>query len=316
MYNHRHFKLLDDRVKNYEVLIPNKFTPRQPWGSFPEGQWNGVEILAEQCYPVPEDMLNSDDHDPTTHIPIHHVFHITHKEPARSINSTLPDGYTFKPMAKLGKQVLGEAATSGSIGETYKQIGNDKFEQLHRSEMSPVFPGYLSWWGMDVGGDSRYGNSSYSLAFPDLLTSYQTARKDKPGGEVQLKVGGTLLYKLEICYVVMVGLKGDKELQSMPSMGDYEYCRPFQHNGLITSHGRIIKLTNEPNFRSLDLSTSKNWEQLVFALYFPNIEQQLVCRENIVEYKSVAHNDSLCMSKKQFKYGKKWKCPDSEETQA
>ncbi len=129
MYNHRHFKLLDDKDKNYEVLIPNKFTPRQPWGSFPEGQWNEVEIPAEQCYPVPEDVLNSDD--PTTHIPICRVSHITHKEPARSINVTLPDGYTFKPMAKLGKQVLGEAATSGSIGETYKQIENNEFERLH-----------------------------------------------------------------------------------------------------------------------------------------------------------------------------------------
>ncbi len=148
-----------------------------------------------------------------------------------------------------------------------------------------------------MGGDcptSWYGNNSYSLAFPDLLTSYQTARDDKPRGKVRLKVGGTLLYKREICYVVMVGLKGDKKLHSMPSMGDYEYCRPFQHNGLINSDGKIIDLEKEPKFRSLH-STS-NWEQLVFALYFPNIEQRLFCKEDVVKHKSVTHNELLCMS--------------------
>ncbi len=261
MYNHlqchRYFKTLlseEHKYEYYEVLIPNEFTPKQPWGSFPHDQWDELSAL-EQCYPV------NSDNDPTTHIPIYRVSHITHDEPAKSIDSTLPQGYyTFKPKARLGKQgKLGEQATQdeatsyggASLGETYKQIEIDKFERLQRSEASPVFPGYLSWWGIDVKpfyetlngrrlnyyinyikrkgyyvadylnerASSRYGNNSYSITFPDLLTSYQTARDDKPGCEIQLKVGGTLLYRQEICYVVMVGLKGDEELAAMPSMG-------------------------------------------------------------------------------------------------
>ena len=39
----------------------------------------------------------------------------------------------------------------------------------------------------------------------------------------------------EICYVVMVGLEGDEELQLMPSMGDFKYFSLFQHKGLINS---------------------------------------------------------------------------------
>ena len=37
-----------------------------------------------------------------------------------------------------------------SLGETYKQLESGEFELLQRSEASPVFPGYLSWWGIDV----------------------------------------------------------------------------------------------------------------------------------------------------------------------
>ncbi len=293
--------------------------------------------------------MNSDN-DPTTHIPIYRVSHTTHDEPAKSIDSTLPQGYyTFKPRAKLGKEPLREATRyngGASLGETYKQIGIDKFGRLQRSEASPVFPGYLSWWGIDVKPfyetqkgrrlnyyinyiirkgyyvadylkydvpSSRYGNNSYSLAFPDLLTSYQRARDDKPEGEIQLKVGGTLLYKQEICYVVMVGLKGDEELRSIPSMGDYEYCRPFQHNGLITSKGVIFDQQKVPNFRASSIVSSLedikfNWEQLVFALYFPNPEQELTCQKELVQTSSVDH--SYCISTQPPPNGGKWVCPN------
>ncbi len=278
---------------------------------------------------------------------------MTHDESAKSIDSTLPQGYyTFKPMARLGKQVLDEAKSyNGTSTQTYKQIGNDRFELLQRSEASPVFPGYLSWWGIDVKPfyetqkgkeltchitdirrnkiyvpgylnepeSSMYGNNSYSLAFPDLLTSYQTARNDKTGCEIQLKVGGTLLYKHEICYVVMVGLKGDEELRSMPSMGDYEYFSPFQHNGLINSEGIIIDRKETPNFRALYIVSSCkdikfNWEQLVFALYFPNPKQELTCQKDLVQTSSVEHKAIYCLYKKPppngGKYGK-WVCPNN-----
>ncbi len=353
---HRYFKtLLSEKYKYYEVLIPNEFTPKQPWGSFPHDKWDELSDLRPRLgqlrYP---ECLQKKDHL-TTHIPIYRVSQITHDEPARSIDSTLPQGhYTFKPRARLGKQGnLGEQATQdeatsyggASLGETYKQIGDERFELLQRSEASPVFPGYLSWWGIDVKpfyetqegkeltshindirrrrvyvpdylnerASSMYGNNSYSLAFPDLLTSYQTARDDKPGGEIQLKVGGTLLYKHEICYVVMVGLKGDEELAAMPYMGNYKYCMPFQQNGLITSEGVIFDQQKVPNFRAASIISSLedikfNWEQLVFALYFPNPEQELTCQKELVQTSSVDHK--LCISTQPPPNGGKWVCPN------
>ena len=337
---------MDEKFKYYEVLIPNEFTPKQPWGSFPQDKWDELSDLGArgQCYP--ECLLNSDA-DPTTHIPIYRVSHITHDEPANSIDSTLPQGYyTFKTRARLGKQgnLTWDEATSygGALGETYKRIGKDRFEQLQRSEASPVFPGYLSWWGIDVKPfyekqkgrrlnshindikrksyyvpdylkdkpSSMYGNNSYSITFPDLLTSYQTARDDKPGRKVQLKVGGTLLYKQEICYVVMVGLEGDEELRSMPSIGDY---KQFQHNGLINSEGVIINPHKTPNFKAFFIVSSWenekfNWEQLVFTLYFPKPEQKLSCQKELVQTSSVDH--TLCISTQPPPNGGKWVCPN------
>ncbi len=344
IYNHRYFKHLGSkRCKYYEVLTPNEFTPKQPWGSFPQDKWDELG----ECYP--EHLRKTPNF--TTHIPIYRVSHTTHDEAAMSIGSTLPQGYyTFKTRARLGKQgdLTWDETTSyggASLGETYKQLESGEFELLQRSEASPVFPGYLSWWGIDVkpfyntqeGNElcenindikrnrlyyvpdylnerpsSRYGNNSYSLAFPDLLTSYQTARDDKPGGTVQLKVGGTLLYKQEICYVVMVGLEGDEKLQSMPSMGDYEYFSPFQHKGLINSEGVVINPQKTPNFRALYIvyktHNQFNWEQLVFALYFPNPEQELTCQENLVQTSSVEHN--FCISTQPPPNGGKWVCPN------
>ena len=330
------------KYKRYEVLIPNEFTPKQPWGSFPQDKWDKVG----ECYP--EHLRKTPNF--TTHIPIYRVSHMTHDKPARSIDSTLPQGYyTFKPKARLGKQgdlggpvTRGETISyGGALGETYKQLESGEFELLHRSEASPVFPGYLSWWGIDVketqeGREltsqikrskcyvpgylndpetSMYGNNSYSIKFSDLLTSYQTARSDKPGGEVQLKIGGTLLYKQKICYVVMVGLEEDEELQSMPSIGNYEneYFSPFQHNGLINSKGVIINPHKVPNFRAFFIVSSWenkkfNWEELVFALYFPNPEQELTCQKELVQTSSVEH--TFCHYKQPIQNYGKWACPN------
>ena len=231
------------------MLIPNEFTPKSPWGSFPNDKWDEWQHLGLH---YPECLLNNSDS--TTHIPIYSVSHVTHDQPARGIMSTLHSGYyTFKPKLKLGKEYIFDG-TPG-IGETYKRNKDGTFKKIQRSG-DPVFPGYLSWWGIDTSpfyrtadgttlcdkirelhkknyyvpsylrepSASHYGNNSFSTSFKDLLLLYQRSRKDKSDCKIQMKIGGTLLYENEICYVAVIGLEGDRDLQLLPVLGD-------QHRG-------------------------------------------------------------------------------------
>ena len=321
----RYFKSLSRKHHQYyEVLIPNKFTPKSPWGSFPSEKWDEWQELGLH---YPERLLNHGDD--TTHIPIYSVSHVTHDLPARGIMSTLHSGYyTFKPKLKLGKEYVFDG-TPG-IGETYKQNVDGKFEKIQRSG-DPIFPGFLSWWGINTSpfyktengkmlshsiseirlksyyvpsylrepSASHYGNNSFSTSFKDLLLSYQRSRKDKRNCKVQMKIGGTLLYENEICYVAVIGLEGDRDLQLLPALGDHEDCRPFQHNGLIDSAGVVINFEAIPEFRAFFIVSAVennefNWEQLVFALYFPDSTHALECPTSIITRTTVEHR--FCIS--------------------
>ena len=75
-------------------------------------------------------------------------------------------------------------------------------------------PGYLA-----AEPESPYGSVAFSIQLSDILRDYEKARNIQ-GARVCLKVGGTLRYRKEICYVVIVCLKDDNELRDMP-----KYCR-------------------------------------------------------------------------------------------
>ncbi len=88
------------------------------------------------------------------------------------------------------------------IGETYVHTGGEKFEEIMRKD--PVFPGYHSWWGIDVRdwyetgcellqsgleeidmfpailllsqSPRPYANVAFSIELSDILKDYEKAR--------------------------------------------------------------------------------------------------------------------------------------------
>ena len=224
-------------------------------------------------------------------------------------------------------------------------MGEDKYQRIPPEET--VFPGFLSWWGVDVREwydseettegqrlldivnvensrgkyvpgylaketGSQYGNRGFSIKLETILHDYQRAR-DQPARDQQargsadvcLKVGGTLRYRHEICYVVVVcTTEDDLKLgdQKIPNIDDGS--TPFIPNGMVNGNGVVVNYDKKPNFmaRSI-LSYEKpnyySWEQLVFAFYFPNPEQKLCCTK--VDVSEVKHNPPPC-----------WKCPRNE----
>ncbi len=120
--------MLNDHDRRYpEVLFPCEFRPQHPWH--------------KKRVDFPDDTLSAT-------IPIYRLVHITHPTEARHIEQVRKQvrnrQYKFIPKVKYGKSYRYE----GGFGESYEHIGDDNFEEILDRDV--VFPGYLSWWGIDV----------------------------------------------------------------------------------------------------------------------------------------------------------------------
>ena len=225
------------RGRYYEVVYRD-YTKQHPWGKTPEDEWT--------THTYPDDLRGNDGH---TRIPIITLCHITHNREAALIQSSVKaqQHYTFKPAAKLGKQYEDDCLP---LGETYRHLERRIFSEIPRSPDNPVFPGYYCWWGVSLTewyrGDyphgehftsviqtlqrqgievaeyvaydpkSRYGNNAFTIKFSDLLQSYKSSRIDiQERRQIYLRVGGTLRYKYEICYVIIVCLQQDHNFDDL-----------------------------------------------------------------------------------------------------
>ena len=314
--------------KKYEVIYSD-YVQCHPWGKTPQDEWTECE------YTYPLNGLRSQeagDMDGYTQIPIQRLCHVTHNKEADGIRSTVSTQgcYTFKPAQKLGKQYGDDRFP---LGETYQyKPKQQRFGRIPRSPDNPVFPGYYSWWGVSVtewykgGGSSlaeeirplqrfkrgdvaefvspepksRYGNKSFSIDFSKLLLSYQESRTDvQEGGNVFLRVGGTLRYKWEICYVVIVCLQHDRVFNDWPTLDEQDV---LDHKGLV-QQGMVVDYLRTPVFKTKYIVTSLNgvngwqnfsWEQMVFALYYPRKDMLLWCGAEDMKEELVNH--SFCIS--------------------
>ena len=258
---------------------------------------------------------------------------MTHNKEAEGIRSTVytQGCYTFKPAQKLGKQYGDDSLP---LGETYRHIERRIFSKIPRSPDSPVFHGYYSWWGVSVTEwyregargvslaeeirrlqrqgvevaefvspepKSRYGNNSFSIDFSKLLLSYKRSRTDiQERRHIFLRVGGTLRYKWEICYVVIVCLQQDHEFNDLPTLDEQDV---IDHNGLI-QQGKVVDYWQTPDFKAKHIitslkdangwQTSFSWEQVVFALYYPSKDMSLQCKQDDMKEELVKH--SFCIS--------------------
>ena len=225
---------------------------------------------------------------------------------------------------------------------------------MNMADKSPVFPGYLSWWGISsqqayqtVTGDefkkaikqvkgvflpdgriyeadylkcppeSKYGDRTFVVEFPNLIGSYISSRVDSVSKAVYLKKAGTLCYINEICYVVMVVMEEDLQNSDIGTLQGMNREPKFGHNNCIDENGKII---NNPqiyfNVSHPFCNTFKShpfyyinrvhhcWESLAFAFYFPNQSQFLQCPKALVMETLVEH--PRCIPKPPHR----WSCPD------
>ena len=283
-------------------------------------------------------------------LPITSLSHITHNEQAAAIKGNDDGNFVFKPKAKFGKRMYQREGSY--VGGTFKKTYNpdtrqDEFTRILHNV--PVFPGQISWWGISrtdchetgtiddfqerlveskgnnsnlveahyLVPESRYGNQEFIVSLSDLMTIYKQSRTDCTDKKVCLQNAGTLRYKYEICYIIMVAMEHDSVERDFPSI----YSEPiFQHKGLIDNNGKLSDSSITPDFKIKHPFTySRNseipywdnysWETLAFALYFPDDPQMVLeCPTKYCREKEIKHC-SPCLSKQQNHQGD-WVCPN------
>ena len=271
-------------------------------------------------------------------IPIQELCHTTHKENAEEIKKS-DEGYkgyyNFQPTMKM-------TARSRVDCETERpRTRKDKKQEQHLSTPKYVFenyhfPGYLSWWSIDVQHwyktdegkrlrtavrelecnniyvphtiqatpTSRYGNHRFSISFEDIVTSYVTSRLNCKSKNVYLLKAGTLVYTYEICYVVMVCIENDRnEIDELNKM-------PVLH---IINNGEDDTVDVSTTLKSLSFKAKHIvmakypneerycYEELAFAFYFKSNNEKLRCEESKVTSSVVDHQPKYCV--------KNYQCP-------
>lgn len=244
-------------------------------------------------------------------------------------------------------------------GESFK-YDPQRMNFVEIPDTEPVFPGFYSWWGIDYSAipdsehgslcrailhettmlnlqgikvtvpeyleqvpKSRYGNRAFFCNFSDLLTAYAESR-GKEVGDISIRKGGTLRYKQEICYVLIICIESNdkKELE------DFKLLRPeskhFKMNGLINDRGKIVDITAAPTFHTeynvAQMScrheptaegrkpTSYSYETAAFAFYFPHESSIMTVGQKCSE-KGISHNACIRKQPPPELY-EKWKCPN------
>ena len=120
--------------------------------------------------------------------------------------------------------------------------------------------------------ESNYGTQGFSISFSTLMEQYKESR-EKSDEKVCFRIGGTLQYRQEIMYVVIVCMASDKSLDKYPPIDSHN--DKFSHqgldaSGLISDNGpKII-----PEFKIKYFITNSQiphcWEGLAFGLYLPD----------------------------------------------
>jgi hypothetical protein len=302
-----------------ELYCPNEFRRDTPQGIV--GEWRNLYEGEQQ--PNVENIR----------VPILKLAHVTHNAEADEI--TTGHSYQFRAAPKYGRPGTG----------SYRWTPINDFVPI--DENTNLFQGNYSWWSpyaheydlppnhphseyckspAQIAGslpqgdyyvanylkdpsESFYGNRVFHANFSDLLDAYAESRNSK---EVFIKIGGTLRYRGEICFVLIVCTeRDDLDFPALRTNDDF-----FETNGLINGDGMVLNRSVIANFRPrYIIQWAREDENIVhhsyitaaFAFYYPDI-MLVVDRRNVCGDCSPAesiHTDRFCLKKKNGK------CPNN-----
>ncbi len=294
---------------------------------------------------------NNDDRYENRQINVDRFCHDTHEREYRQIRPQENGDCTTIPRMKTGKETYGQLK-----GGTYTPKGDDtpaiitgdtRYRVIETTE--PVLPGFYIWWSIHVDNpdnnddlppyihnlsipfidppESRYGSKRISITSLHLLQSYQHGFVNEGGHypHLQFRNGGTLRYKLEICYVVIVSAEG----HFTGADGDYpviEYATnpvipanvQYDDNGRITAVGQWSVIIRNGKLTAGRIGKKRmpfkkfSWDHYAFAFHFPRDVQRMVIPSdhNPGSPHHVRVDDVVHIKKEPI--GNRWGCPDQQ----
>ena len=155
------------------------------------------------------------------------IAYVTHKSNMATIKED-DHSYHFEPKQKYGK--CGYEVTDGSpLGESYRCVLDHKTPTTETqytkvTDKELLLPdGYYVWWGSSNVKSSMYGTEKLATSFKSALSKFKwfhsnPDEQDLP--DVHLRVGGTLHYKKEICYVIVIHTDNgaSNEIEKLPPL--------------------------------------------------------------------------------------------------
>ena len=251
---------------------------------------------------------------------IYDISHITH---TKNIDEMDNDShYCFQPKKKYGK--CGYEVMDGSpLGESYRcglthiKVPTPQTRYTPVTQEDQLLPdGYYIWWGTSTTDSSMYGNGKLTTNLRSALGTFKFGQTHDLDSDLFLRVGGTLRYKKEICYVIIVHTEAEAtdEIKRLPPLHDSDH---FRLNGFLHEDGRVDwKSDAAPEFisRSYD---NRSTDYFTFAFYFNDCDSSLNLKKEKVIKSSVRHNK--CVRKFKVKQehrphpGIKWYCPEDKD---
>ena len=262
------------------------------------------------------------------------------------------------PRMKTGKETYQQLN-----GGTYTPIrahaqeeitGDTRYRRIETDEA--VLPGFYIWWSIHVDNadiplydipqyihrlsisfidppQSRYGKKRISTSSLHLLQSYQNGFVNNGHyPRLQFRNGGTLRYKREICYVVIVCAKDnftgtDNDYPVIEHATNPVIPANIEYDG----NGRITDVEQwSVTIRNGKLTTGTHrierypfkkfsWDHYAFAFHFPQATNTMEIPSDIdtnsprhVRVNDVTHTNWLCTKKEYSDRTRHWECPDPD----
>lgn len=283
----RYFKnRWDDQNFYPEMFYPKQFVTFFPWGECCEFENSAFSEISE-------------------------ISHITHKR--NVVEMDTGTRYRFQPREKYGK--------CSSFGESYRcdlthiELPTAQTRYTHITDKQHVLPnGCYTWWGHSYMDNSIYGNKKLTTNFKSALGKFKYGQTSDLDSDVFLRVGGTLRYKKEICYVIIVHTEAQTtdEIKRLPPLRDSDH---FRLNGFLYEDGRVDWKSGTLEFISRSY-VNGCFDHFALAFYFNDCNNSLYLDKQKVDISQVWHNKCLRKIKVKSEFRpdpfKFWYCPDDE----
>ena len=191
------------------------------------------------------------------------VFHATHP---KEILDICQDGYAiFKGRLKqwrlLDNQTYFKQCCSYLVQPRQRPI------PMEQNNSTPFGP--FVWFGTNRDETDKYGPCQFEFSLTSVLRAYQTCRKSYYQ-RICYRAAGTLVYKYEVCHIIMICCLEDDECQKYPliTANNTRYFKPPNALGDDGDNGPPVGLqfeTTRNNYQE-----TERHENVTFALYLPN----------------------------------------------